>query len=227
MALYLSQMAAFGLVGFDPLGAIVMLAFIAGGARRIHAVVFTSVNWLTIVVVGTAAGSAVGIVLDPVRHWLSSVPRRIWVPVEIVAAIALVIWAIVRLHTGQAPEKQEKTRPVRLWLIIGIPAGLALSMLADPGFDGAVLAGASHPIWWQLIGLSLWYLIAMSALVVVCAAAILGETAPVSAWMRRWLSKSRRPVWIVVTALIVLVAVLLVMDAVLLATTGKFLPDLG
>ena len=75
-----------------------------------------------------------------------------------------------------------------------------------------------------MVGLTLWYLIAMSPLVLVCIADGLGATARVSAWLHRWLSRSRRPVWIITTALIVVVAVLLAIDALLLAATGKFLP---
>ena len=75
MALYLSEMAALGVVGFDPLGAIIMLTFIAGGARFGHRLTFTAVNWIMIVVLGVAAGSALDAVLGPLRHWLESVPR--------------------------------------------------------------------------------------------------------------------------------------------------------
>ena len=224
MARYLSQMAALGVVGFDPLGAIVMLAFIAGGAHFAHTVVFTAVNWVTIVVLGAAAGSAVDLLAGPLRHWFSSVPRWAWIVAEIVAVIVLVSWALVRLRAGIGPEKQQSARPARLWMLIGIAAGLAVSMFADPGYAGAVLAGAAHPLWWRVVGLTLWYLIAMSALVVVCIADGFGATAPVSAWMHRWLSRSRRPLWTLGTALIVVVSVLLAIDTVLLATTGRFVP---
>ena len=109
MALYLSEMAALGVVGFDPLGAIIMLTFIAGGARFGHTLTFTAVNWIMIVVLGVAAGSALDAVLGPLRHWLESVPRWAWVTVETASAVGLLVWAIVRVRTGLGPDKQGQT----------------------------------------------------------------------------------------------------------------------
>ena len=224
MALYLSEMAALGVVGFDPLGAIIMLTFIAGGARFGHTLTFTAVNWIMIVVLGVAAGSALDAVHGPLRHWLESVPRWAWVTVETASAVGLLVWAIVRVRTGLGPDKQGGARSAPLWMLVAIAVGLAVAAFADPGYSGAVLAGSGHPASWRVVGLTLWYLIAMSPLVLVCIADGLGATARVSAWLHRWLSRSRRPVWIITTALIVVVAVLLAIDALLLAATGKFLP---
>lgn len=149
MALYLSEMAALGVVGFDPLGAIIMLTFIAGGARFGHRLTFTAVNWIMIVVLGVAAGSALDAVLGPLRHWLQSVPRWAWVTVETASAVGLLVWAIVRVRTGLGPDKQGGARSAPLWMLVAIAVGLAVAAFADPGYSGAVLAGSGHPASWR------------------------------------------------------------------------------
>ncbi|WIY82827.1 hypothetical protein [Propionimicrobium sp. PCR01-08-3] len=266
MFVYLSEMAGLGLVGFDPLGAIIMLSFIAGGARFVHTVVFTVLNWVLIVVLGVTAGTALVPVIAELPHWLQLVPRWAWIVAEIVCAVALTTWAVVRMRTGASshhsvgqrlhPRDAWVTRPpspgcgdlgdlkhgspgpsaeagsavgptIRTphwWLLIVISAGIAVAAFADPGYTGAVLAAGSRPVSWQVIGLTLWYLIAMSPLVLLCVASGCGATSKASALLTNWISQSRRPLWVAGTTLIVIVAALLLVDAVLLAASGHFLP---
>lgn len=227
MFVYLSEMAGLGLVGFDPLGAIIMLSFIAGGARFVHTVVFTVLNWVLIVVLGVTAGTALVPVIAELPHWLQLVPRWAWIVAEIVCAVALTTWAVVRMRTHPRVARSAAGPTIRTphwWLLIVISAGIAVAAFADPGYTGAVLTAGYRPVSWQVIGLTLWYLIAMSPLVLLCVASGCGATSKASALLTNWISQSRRPLWVAGTTLIVIVAALLVIDAVLLATSGRFLP---
>lgn len=226
MSAYLAEMAGLGMVGFDPLGAIIMLAFIAGGSRFFHTLVFTLVNWLVTVLVAVVVGLAFTAVAATLRSWAAAVPLWVWALAEVLAAAGLLVWAIVRLRRGPGAPSQREPRPASVWTVGLVSAGFALAAFVDPGYSGAIVVSATHPIWETTIGMTLWFALTQSPLIVLCVAAGVGKTAAAGAWLQKMIGRMRRPISYGITALIIAVVVLLAADALLLSLTGRFLPQL-
>ncbi|MYM19376.1 hypothetical protein GSY69_05180 [Brevibacterium sp. 5221] len=226
MTAYLSEMAALGVFGFDPLGAVIMLAFIAGGSRLLHTVVFTLVNWAVTVAVAVLGGLLFTALAARVHRWASEVPVWAWVAAEAVVAAALLAWAIVRMVRGVAPESDRPPRTASSWAVAAASAGFAVAAFVDPGYSAAIVLSAGHPLWETTAGMTLWFAITQSPLLVLLIAALCGRTEAAGRWLRGWMARIRRPVAYAITGLIVACVVLLAADAVLLSVTGRFLPRL-
>lgn len=219
-------MAGLGIVGFDPLGAIIMLAFVAGGSRLFHIALFTVVNWIVTVAVAVVGGLLFTAVATHVYQWLVAVPTVVWVVLELAAAVAALIWAIQRTRREPTTDDERPPRTASTLTIALASAGFAVAAFVDPGYSAAIVLSASHPVWETFLGMSLWFAITQSPLLVLLVAGICGRTDAAGDWLRPTLARLRRPISVTVTAVLYAAAALLALDALLLSLTGHFLPQL-
>ncbi|QGF23844.1 hypothetical protein [Raineyella fluvialis] len=221
------------IVGFDPFGALALLAAVARGAGRAAAVAFTAAGAAVIVAAAMILDLLASVVL---QHGVPPIPDVVWGTVEALAAAGLLFWGVRRLASrrrdggrpGHESDEDEEERPRRqrgtgiaAMTLAGLVYGL--TVLGDPGFWGLVaLVHRLHA--GPALGIAaLWWLLSQSPLVALAIAVALGAGDPVGRWMRRTWRSLAGPLGRVGTALILLAGLGLGLDVVLWLMTGSFL----
>lgn len=223
----LGACVALAVAGFDPFGALALLAATARGAGRRAAVAFTAGGAAVILVAAMLLDLVAYAVL---AHGVPHVPEIVWGSVEAVAALGLLVWGVRRLTRPAAtpadsPPPSTPRRPAGTGVAPMALAGAAygLTVLGDPGFWGLVaLVHRLHA--GPALGIAaLWWLLSQSPLVALTAAIVLGAGGPVGGWIRRTWRRLAGPLGRIGTTLILLAGLLLAADVVLWLSTGAFL----
>lgn len=224
MAGLLLAAAGLGLAGLDPAGALLLGAALAAGATRRGAVLFAAVAVLGTVVLGTVLSLALGVRADDLDVLALLPDGPVAAVVEVVLAVALAVWAVLRLRDRRPrPGKPRRTRPGTAALL-GASGAWALAAVLDPTFLAVVVVAARADAWPGVVAAHLlWSVVAQLPLVVLLAAVLRGAHEPVVRWLERAWARARPAVRHLVTAALLLVALLLLADAGAYLVTGDFL----
>lgn len=223
---------ALSIAGFDPFGALALLAATARGAGRRAALAFTAAGAVVIIAAAMALDLLSYAVLP---HALPHIPDIVWGTLEGLAAIGLLAWGIRRVlsrrnagsgtpdtgeKSGEEPRRLRGTGTAAMTLA---GAAYGLTVLGDPGFWG--LVALVHRLQaGPALGIAmLWWLLSQSPLVVLAIAIGFGAGEPVGRWMRRSWQRLVGPLARVGTAAILLAGLVLGADVVLWLVTGSFL----
>lgn len=213
-----------GLAGLDPAGALIAVAALAAGARDRAVLAYGLVALLGTALLGTGLSLALGAELAQV-DWIALVPAgRIGAIIELAVGLGLLIWAVARLTRRQV--RAPKPRRVRAGVagLAGTGAVFALSAVLDPTFAAmTVLAGrASSPVSVVAAQL-LWAVVSQAPLVFLLVAVARGGHERAVQRFTRWWDRARPWAGRIVTAALILVGALLMLDASWWFGTGHFL----
>ena len=221
---YLSAMAGFGLVGFDPTIALVAAASLLLGrpSRQVAAFLISAI--VATPVLGTVLALTVGRALADVdwRHLL----RTGWWPAAVEAALAVAAlgWVAWRVRRGvRADAHADRSTGGGLWAAVGLGLLLAGAWVADPGFvAGVVAAGRTGSVAAVVAGQLIWVAIAQCLSFVVLIALAVVEPERLarrfeSVWQRTAAWRYR-----LFTAAVALLALALALDALWYAGAGHY-----
>lgn len=229
----LGACVALSVVGFDPFGALALLAALARGAGRRAAVAFTAAGAAVIIAASMALDLLAAAVLP---HGMPRIPDIVWGSVEGVAAAGLLVWGGRRLLSrrsagsphargtdGTAEDENRRLRGTGTGAMTVAGAAYGLTVLGDPGFWG--LVALVHRLQaGPALGIAvLWWVLSQSPLVALAVAIAFGAGEPVGRWMRRSWRRIVGPLGRVGTAAILLAGVVLGADVSLWLVTGSFL----
>jgi hypothetical protein len=219
-----------GVLGLDPLGALLMISAHACGAKRGKVLAFTLAFLLFTQVLGVACALLGSRAIDQLLSLVPGDESPAWAVVYAVTAAALVVWVVrraVRRHENK-PEKQ----PGRLSRLLSgstlafIAGGMlwACSSFSDPTFYAVILASAEAP---SLLGTIfyplLWIYITQIPLIALIIGLYLGVydilVSRVSAFWQRHRSKVMVPLYLLALA----AAAALAFAAVTFLATGTYL----
>ena len=217
-------LAALGLAGLDPAGALIAAGALGGGARERHVAAYGLVSLLGTVVLGASLSLTVGPRVAGL-DWgaLASSPGA--AVVEVVLGLGLVAWGVARAWrpTTHAPKPRSPkgTGPTAL-----VAAGslFALSAILDPTFVSlAVIAGRDGAFWSVVAAHAVWVLVSQAPLVVLLVAMAGGAHRRFVARFRSWWEKVRPAVGRLVTGAALLVGAFFLLDSGWWLATGQFL----
>lgn len=173
---------ALGVAGFDPLGALSLVAAMAMGARRRAVAVMTASILGTTLLVGVVPALVAGSEAQHLVDLLGRLGHRVGSAALGVVGLALLAWGLWRLLHPSAHDDQEtaRVRSVTSSAVALTGVLVGLSALIDPAFYASVLYAATraHRAETVLV-MALWTLTSHSLLVVLGVAALLGAYEPV------------------------------------------------
>lgn len=227
---YLAAATAAGLIGFDPVGAFVAVAAISLGASRRALAVLVAAYLVVIAALGTAVTVAVSTGLhagdlDRYRPSARTLGR-----VEIVAGVALIVAGGVvalraRRHPSSSPDAADEAgestgkgtrrltaRPLGL-AVAG--AGIAVSLLVDPGFLLLVAICTPRPAWTYPLAFAYWGAWSQILMLLVCAAVLLDRRRRLVGPLQRAVEALRARGRIVTAALLAILGIALTVDGLL------------
>lgn len=201
-----------GIAGFDPLGALALIAAMALGARRRAIAGLVIVTIATTVVIGFVLSSTLGTWAIAQLHRLHDPGHIVWGALVLLAGIGLAVWGTIRLRRAPVVKKDEPTRSgrsVKALVLIGI--GVGLSALIDPAFYGLLVVAGTMPTWpLRLAGVLTWSCLSQVALLALSGAVFAGAFGPVHRFItscrERWgAAASRAASWVLIVVCVVII----------------------
>ncbi|MEI7057666.1 hypothetical protein WBG06_17715 [Nocardioides sp. CCNWLW239] len=220
------SVVGFGVAGFDPFGALIVVPALATGARRRVILLFFGTAWITTVLTGIVLGESVQHVVDWLRNLLD-VPDPVRLTVQLAIATGLGLWAAHRwAHRNDT--KPEKTKSSML----AGPTGMSLmgifwgvTALTDPSFYGVATISASMS---SLVAVAAvftgWFLISQAPLCLVVIALAAGKDSRPVRHAVALARRTARPAAYVMTVLVAAISLLLLVNGMTYLVTGTFRP---
>ena len=189
----IGRVTALGLVGFDPVGAFLMLGAIGAGARRRSLTALVGGYLVTIIVFGAAASLLVrlGLTALDLGRYLPSARVLSWL--EIGAGVLVIVAAAYVARRSRRPQAPESARQVRMSVpaLAGAGALLALSLAIDPGFVLVVGYAATLPVGAVVPLILYWGVLSQIAMMALYAGALLDSSGRAVRWLHSAFDKGR------------------------------------
>lgn len=193
---YVAEATAAGLLGLDPVGAVVAVAALSLGASRRALLALTVGYLVTISALGTgvalAARAGAGAVRwhphGPDPHTLSVTELAVGAALAIAG---LALWRRQRRRRGAPPDRADHRAPVASGGLVMAGAGVAASLLPDPGFIAMVVASVPHHPVLYPAAFAYWGLWSQCLMVAICAAAAVDRDGRLIGPLRRAVDQLR------------------------------------
>lgn len=223
---------ALGVVGLDPLAAIMMTSAIAAGAGKRKVAAFSLSFLLGTCVLGSVLAMLGKDALDAVFNAMPAESSGLWAWIYLVIAALLALWVagrirkIQQLRQGISPKESRFTAKIlRGSTLVFIGGGLlwALSCFTDPSFYAVIAATAgTRNLLAMLVFPALWIFISQIPLLLVAGAYFLGLYDKFKSKFTWANQQTRRPSRLL-TALAAIVAGLLCVDAAVYFIQGRYI----
>lgn len=166
-----------GVAGLDPAGALIAVGALSAGARERNVMVFGLVSILGTAVLGTVLSVTAGQRLQTVR-WSSLLPPdRLAALFELLIAVGLIWWAVVRLRRpASRPPKPGATARSGAAALLGLGVLWAAAAVLDPTFVGlAVVAGREESVVTVALAHTVWIVVSQAPLVLLMVGIVGGR----------------------------------------------------
>lgn len=163
-----------GILGLDPIAAIIVASAIAAGVKEYKIFLFAISSLICTVTLGVTL-SLLGQKATSNHHLvIPDSTSPLWATLSVLIATTIIIWLIIRFTKRNRPRKkrkQPKQLGGRLWQPLLVGLIFSLSSLSDPAFYAiVVVATETHNIF-ATIGLhTLWVFVAQLPLIALVAA---------------------------------------------------------
>ena len=212
-----------GVVGLDPVGALVAIGALAGGARDRAVVAFGVTVVLVTTVFGTALSLIVGVRLAEIDWRVLDAGHAFWAAGEAAAGAGLLAWGTRRVHrpaTAAAPPQRGHS----VLALLGTGVLFGVGAVLDPTFVAlVVLAGRKGGLLEAGLAHLVWILVSQAPLVVILSAVLTGNHAAVVGRSRARWQQLRPAMARIGTGLALAAGVVLLVDGGWWFVTGGFL----
>lgn len=212
-----------GIVGLDPIGALVAIGALAGGTRDRVVVAFG----VTVVSVTAAFGAALSLIvgtrLAEINWRVLDTGHGFWAAAEAAVGTLLLIWAARRLRRPQTQPAEPRANRGRLALI-GTGVLFGIGAILDPTFVAlVVLAGRQGSLIEASLAHLIWILVSQAPLVAIVGAVLTGNHAAMVNWFSAQRQRRSRTFSRIGIGLACVAGLVLLVDAGWWLVTGGFL----
>lgn len=187
---FLSTAAVTGLGGFDPAPMLIAAAALTGGVRRRHLYGFAALLLGGTALLGWILSRTFGHTLGHLDWYRLLLGHRTSAVIEVVAGLALVTYAVVRIRAAimtppSTTESPETEKPRGVAGLYAVAATFAVIVVGDPAYPLFVGLAGDRPGLAGLVGWLIWALVSQFPLVVLLIAATFGAADRVAAGGQR------------------------------------------
>ncbi len=215
-----------GLLGIDPLGAIVASTAIAAKVKKSRVLLFGLTYFSGTVIIGVVMSILGQEAIDFVQSFIPDDFSPAWAILNLLIVLIISGWLLIRFLKRNKPKKTPKKKTLLggVWQIIAVGLIFAASSLTDPTFYAVIiLAAESHNIL-SMIGLHLlWVCVCQLPLILITGAYYLNiHQKLLSKSAKLW--RLHRQKFIVVLYLIaILICLLLLADSAVYLVSGQYM----
>lgn len=229
---YLATAAGLSLGGFDPGPLLIAAVFMAArpptDAAAARGVRRSVLAFGLVLLSGTFAWGLVLSLLvgeDLARvPWVHLLRTGWWIAaLELAAAVALVVWAVLKRRNRNAPEKPPKNRSAAGLLLVAV--GFVAIVTTDPPFIVLVGLSGTQPLWAVVAGHVVWTVISQLPLFLLVLAVLANRHRKVAQVIGGWWDRIRPALGVALPVLAVLAALALAADALEYLLAGHYLLD--
>lgn len=222
-AQFLLVVAALGVAGFDPLGALLVAGALVLGASRRSALIFLLTSAVVPIGLAMLAGRVLRPVLATVESWLR-LPASIWSAVSLVVGAGLIGWGLVRARRGVVVRPERPLRAASASAMAGAGFWFGFTVLLDPAYYAVMAVVARHPEpLTRLTALVIWFVVAQWLLIALVVGAWVGDAGRAANRLRGLWRRAAPTISRMVTIAAFVVGLALVADGVWYLATGRFL----
>lgn len=220
---FLLVVAALGVAGFDPFGALLVAGALALGASRTSALAFLLASSVVQLGLALAAGRMLGPFLDAVESRLVLL-ASIWSLASLAVGAGLIGWGLVRVRRGAVVRPERPPRGVSSTSMAVAGLWFGFTVLLDPAYYAvvAVVARNAEPVA-RLTALVVWFAIAQWLLIALVIAAWVGDAGRAAEWLRGLWRRSAPVLARAINIAALVAGVALVVDGIWYLVTGRFL----
>jgi cytochrome c biogenesis protein CcdA len=216
-----------GVAGIDPVGALIAIGALSGGARERIVIAYGVTVIGVTVVLGVVLSLTVGSRLADTDWRFLDSGYEFWAYGEAVVGMGLAVWAIWRILSPAEGGDQQKKRGGSGLPLLGTGILFGLSSVSDPTFVATVvLAGRHGSVLDASLAHLIWILLSQVPLVFITGAVLAGRHEPVVRQFQRWWEKGRPVIARIGISMALVAGTLLLVDAGWWFFTGEFLFDL-
>lgn len=221
----LASTIGLGIAGLDPVGALIAIAALGGGARTRNVLVYGVLMIAVTVALGVVLSLVIGTRLASIDWSVLSPDGRFWAIGEAIAGVGLLAWGIRRMtHPPKIRDDGSGTRGTTLTALSGLGILYGLSSVLDPTFVALVILAGRHGSFMDAgIAHLLWILISQLPLVVVLGAIISGRYETIIEPLKTGWQRIRPRISRIGTAAALFAGVVLLVDAGWWLATDEFL----
>lgn len=217
-----------GLAGIDPLGLAVLLAALAGGARKAHVIVFAAMTFLGTVVMGVVFSLFGEQLSSLATSALPHINDPVWAIIELIVAGFIIYWLLSQLQLstvdGATAAEIPKTHSSSLAGIAVSGLLFSLSAVPDPTFLATAAVASQASSMGLMVGIhALWVLISQSLLFGFSMAYLFDLHEPLIAFVKPPWERVKQPLKVLLFVSLALLALLMVADALMLFIAGEYL----
>ena len=216
-----------GIAGLDPVGALIAIGALSGGARA-RVVVAYGVTVISVtVMVGVVLSLTVGSRLATIDWRFLDAGYAFWALSEALVGLGLVVWAIRRMLFPVEHDDTPKKRGISSLALLSTGTLVGVSAVFDPTFVATVVVAGRHgSVLDASLAHLIWILLSQAPLVFLTGAVLAGKHEPVIRRFQGWWQKARPVIARIGSGVALVTGTVLLADAGWWVFTDAFLVDL-
>ncbi len=214
-----------GLLGLDPVAAIMVASAIAVGTTRSKIFLFTLVFLLGTTFLGVALSMMGQTAIDFLQAFIPDHLSPLWAILNLIIIIVIIAWLTTHFvqRTHPKPDKPPRKTLASTWQCVSAALLLALSALSDPTFYAViVIAAKMHTVFAMAVIHFLWILISQIPLIVVVGAYHLNAHKTLLHYSARIWTMHQQKIMLTMHIAAIMIALLLLAETVFYVVSGQY-----
>ena len=215
-----------GLLGIDPIAALIATSAIATHTKKYKILLFTLSFLIGTVVLGVILSLLGQGVLDYLQSFIPNDDSPLWLILNAIIIIAIIVWLVVRFSRRNKPKKEKKSKRKvgSVWQLVSLGLFFALTALSDPTFYAVIVVAAETHNVFAMAGLHLlWITITQIPLIAVLIAYYLNAHKKLLSITDRLWSAHKQKLMVVLYSGAIVIALVLLADTIFYLVSGKYL----
>jgi hypothetical protein len=214
-----------GLLGLDPVAAIIVASAIAVHSRKYKVLIFTLAFLLGTTVLGVFLSVLGQNAIDFIQSFIPSDISPLWLILNVLVIVVIIVWLTVRFTKRNKVKKEKKSKSLLggAWQFFAMGLLFALSALTDPTFYAViVIASETHNVF-AMSGLHLlWISISQIPLLAIVVAYYLNAHNKLIVYSDKLWAAHKQKFTTILYILAILLALILLVDTIVYLTSGAY-----
>lgn len=221
------RIIALGFLGIDPFSAIIVSSAIATRTKKNRILAFAGIVTIGPVVMGVTLSFLGQGAIDFIKSMLPSSRSPVWAMANFVVILAIICWLTRRFLKRNEPKEKDRPKKSLLgstWHFIIAAILFMLTIFADPAYYGViVIAAESHNLLIMLCLHVVWVIISQILLIAIVVAYCFNAHVTLLRYSETLWKAHKDNASIVLYSIAILIAVLLLADAIFYIASGAYL----
>jgi len=215
-----------GILGMDPMTAILILSMNLRNDKKIKISAFTFVFAFFSIIFGALIGTIFGVTaIDYIKSLIPGDDSKFWLILELIVLIIILLWVFKRIFIKEKKDEKEENVISGSIIEYGVAGFLfALTCFTDPTYYAVILTACeTKSFLLSLLLLTIWFVVSQWMTIVVYVAGEFNFLDKIVKLKDKIVSKYSKKFNIIFNIILVIIALLLILDIGTYMVIGKYL----